>query len=483
MREITQLLKELNKEDIEWLFSEGVEKTVILNTKIINEGDMPGSIYIVLQGLLGVTTTSVDDSRIAVLGPGEIIGDISFLEKRPASASVFAAENSLLLVLPKEKIDHKIAQDQGFAVHFYKSLAILNSRRLRAREKALGLRLREKEKLEYSVNRSWEIISESIQEFKKLIHQADQEAIKNHGQVPAGIAETIQQGFREFCILINEQIGTRSPEPEHTKEEIGKRIKLEMLPYVLQAHIAERMYSKPRGYAGDYLTIQEIYKNEPSGTGRIGPLLDRCFLNEPAARAVRNRRKLLTAEILKVIQGRAANSRARVTSVACGPAAEVFDAFEKLDDPSALFATLVDIDLQALAFVDARCENSGLKRSMKLLSGNLVYLALGREKLDIEPQDLIYSIGLIDYFNDEFVVRLMNYLHGLLKPGGKIILGNFHPGNSSRAYMDHVMEWELVHRTEEDMDRLFSDSEFNSPCTNIQFEEEGINLFAECIRS
>lgn len=483
MREITQLLNELSKEDIEWLFSEGVEKIVIMNTKIITEGELPDSIYIVLQGLLGVTTTSVDDSRIAVLGPGEIIGDISFLEKRPASASVFAAENSLLLVLPREVIDAKVAGDRSFAVHFYKSLAILNSRRLRAREKALGLRLREKEKLEGSVNRSWEIISGSIQEFKELIHQADQEAIRNHGQVPEEIAETIQGGFRSFCVLINDHIGARSPEPEYMKEEIGKRIRLEMLPFVLQAHIAERMYSKPRGYAGDYLTIQKIYENRPSGTGRIGPLLDRCFLNEPAARAVRNRRKLLTAEILKVVADRAPDSGARITSVACGPATEVFDTFEKLDDPSALFATLVDIDLQALAFVDDRCESAGLKRSMKLLSGNLVYLALGREKLDIEPQDLIYSIGLIDYFNDEFVVRLMNYLHGLLKPGGKIILGNFHPDNSSRAYMDHVLEWELVHRTEEDMDRLFSKSDFKSPCTKVQFEEEGINLFAECIRA
>jgi len=483
MQEITGLLNELSKEDIEWLFSEGVEQTVIMDTKIINEGELPDSIYIVLQGLLGVTSTAVDDSRITVLGPGEILGDISFLEKRPASASVFAVENSLLLVMSKQNIDRKIGEDREFAVHFYKSLAILNSRRLRAREKTLGTRLREKEKLEPSVNKNWEIISKSIQEFKELIHQADQEAIKNHGRVPEKISETIQQGFREFCVLMNERIGFHSPEPGYMKEEIGNRIKLEMLPYVLQAQTAERMYSKPRGYAGDYLTIHKIYKNESSGTGRIGPLLDRCFLNEPAAKAVRNRRKLLTDEILKVIEDSAPDSQAKITSVACGPAAEVFDTFEKLDDPSKLYATLVDIDLQALAFVDARSESVGLKRSMKLLSGNLVYLALGREKLDIEPQDLIYSIGLIDYFNDEFVVKLLNYLHGLLKPGGKIILGNFHPDNSSKAYMDHVLGWELIHRTEDDMNRLFSSSDFNSSCTNIQFEEEGINLFAECVKS
>jgi len=482
MKEITELLNEMSKEDIEWLLSEGVEQTVIMDTRIINEGELPDSIYILLQGLLGVTSRAFNDSRIAVLGPGEIVGDISFLEKRPASASVFAVENSLLLVLSREKIDHKIEEEQRFAVHFYKSLAILNSRRLRTKEKNLGSRLREKEKLEPSANKNWEVISESIQKFKEVIHQADQDAIKNHGQVPEKISGAIQQGFREFCALINENIGFHSKEPDYMKEEIGKRIKLEMLPYVLQAHTAERMYSKPRGYAGDFLTIHQIYENNPSGTGRIGPLLDRCFLNEPAAKAVRNRRKLLTNKILEVVKDNAQDTQTRITSVACGPATEVFDTFEKLDNHSKLYATLVDIDLQALAFVDARCESTGLKKSMKLISGNLVYLALGRERLDIEPQDLIYSIGLIDYFNDEFVIKLLNYLHGLLKPGGKIILGNFHPDNSSKAYMDHVLEWELIHRTEEDMNRLYSSSDFKSTCTNIQFEDEGINLFAECIK-
>jgi hypothetical protein len=36
---------------------------------------------------------------------------------------------------------------------------------------------------------------------------------------------------------------------------------------------------------------------------------------------------------------------------------------------------------------------------------------------------LVYSIGLIDYFSDRFVVSLLDYIHGLLKPGGSAILG------------------------------------------------------------
>ena len=169
--------------------------------------------------------------------------------------------------------------------------------------------------------------------------------------------------------------------------------------------------------------------------------------------------------------------------MACGPAAEVFDCIASLDDPAKIDATLLDIDMQALAFVSDRIERSRLKRYVKPVFGNLVYLATGRQKLDIPEQDLVYSIGLIDYFNDKFVIALMNYVYDLLAPGGRIILGNFHPRNTTRALMDHVLDWKLIHRTEEDMNRLYAASRFGSPCTNIRFEEEGVNLFAECRKS
>jgi extracellular factor (EF) 3-hydroxypalmitic acid methyl ester biosynthesis protein len=68
------------------------------------------------------------------------------------------------------------------------------------------------------------------------------------------------------------------------------------------------------------------------------------------------------------------------------------------------------------------------------------------------------------------------------RPGGKVILGNFHPRNSTKAFMDHVLDWRLIHRSEDDMNQLFRESAFRSPCSNIRYEEQGINLFAECIR-
>ena len=64
--------------------------------------------------------------------------------------------------------------------------------------------------------------------------------------------------------------------------------------------------------------------------------------------------------------------------------------------------------------------------------------------------------------------------------GGRVILGNFHPRNPSRVLMDQVLDWHLVHRDEADMNRLLQSSKFGRPCSRVVFEEEGIDLFAEC---
>lgn len=117
---------------------------------------------------------------------------------------------------------------------------------------------------------------------------------------------------------------------------------------------------------------------------------------------------------------------------------------------------------------------------MEAFNQNLLHLASGRNKIKLPQQDLMYSIGLIDYFGDRFVVQLLDFIHDQLKPGGSVVLGNFHPKNSTRALMDHVLEWKLIHRDEDDMHRLFALSKFGKAADAIHFEEEGINLFAQC---
>ncbi|MCP4147747.1 MAG: hypothetical protein GY757_08345, partial [bacterium] len=218
---------------------------------------------------------------------------------------------------------------------------------------------------------------------------------------------------------------------------------------------------------------------QPEGYGRLGPVLDQCLLNLPAAKAVRNRRSILYKEIIKTINEKNGKT-ANIMSIACGPSREILDVLQSTSGEKALKATLLDFDLKALSFVDEELENLDLKKNVELVNENILLLISGRKKLLIEKQDFVYSIGLIDYFSDRIVIKLLNYIHSILHENGRVMVGNFHPQNPTKAFMDYVLEWPLIHRSEEDMNRLFMSSKFQRPCDKIIFEEEGINLFVEC---
>ena len=145
--------------------------------------------------------------------------------------------------------------------------------------------------------------------------------------------------------------------------------------------------------------------------------------------------------------------------------------------------TLIDFDEEALAHVNGQLESRRTAHNFTCLKENLVHLALGRKALKIPPQDVVYRIGLIDYFNDRLVTKLIDFAWSTLKPGGKLILGNFHPSNWCKAFMDHILGWRLIHRTEEEMHRLFERSAFGKGCTRIFFEPENVNMFAECVKT
>ncbi|MEV8097725.1 class I SAM-dependent methyltransferase family protein [Kitasatospora sp. NPDC085879] len=330
------------------------------------------------------------------------------------------------------------------------------------------------------VDRAWARLAPELNAFKRLLADGDRSALDT-GHLPSDFTEQVRTALAEFEVLLDTVISAEAEGDESAALEIGARVHAELLPYVLMSHHAERWYSKPRGYAGDYLTIAQVYEDRARGVGRLGPALDRGFLEIQAARAVKNRRPLLAEEIRATVT--AAHGRpAHVTSLACGPAQEVRDVLAGLTDPGDLVATLLDHDQEALDHVARHLDTPHLAAQVTLIREDLVRLTTGRRPIPVTDQDLVYSMGLIDYFPDRFVVSLMNVAHRMLCSGGRLILGNFHPRNTSRALMDHVLHWRLIHRTEDDLHRLFLASRFGRSATRIRYEAQGINLFAECVK-
>jgi trans-aconitate methyltransferase len=61
--------------------------------------------------------------------------------------------------------------------------------------------------------------------------------------------------------------------------------------------------------------------------------------------------------------------------------------------------------------------------------------------------NLIYATGLFDYLEQRFASRLVERMFEMLRPGGRLVVGNFVPDILDSGYMETYMGWTLNYRS------------------------------------
>jgi CRP-like cAMP-binding protein len=109
--------------------------------EIIQEGadfdEEADGMFVLVEGSVEVRVGSTDgtDGRLlAQLGPGEFFGELALLDGRPRSASVFAVEEALCMVLHRWDFLRELRKDPRLAEHMLVTLAA----RLRTMDEAEG---------------------------------------------------------------------------------------------------------------------------------------------------------------------------------------------------------------------------------------------------------------------------------------------------------------------------------------------------------
>ena len=129
MRKVLYMLGSLSDEDIEWMARAGRRLDVTDGHVLVRQGEPSDFLYVVIEGCVSVHVEGV--GTVAELGSGEVIGEISFVDSAPPSATVSARGRCIALGLPKRDVNDRLRADPGFAGRFYKALAIVLADRLR----------------------------------------------------------------------------------------------------------------------------------------------------------------------------------------------------------------------------------------------------------------------------------------------------------------------------------------------------------------
>ena len=100
--------------------------------EIIAEGSRRQALFFLRHGRVRVELPGMGGVRqVARLGPGEIFGEMGFVEDTGASASVVADEEAEVEVIEGCYVQALLYSAPGFAARFFHSLAVTLSHRLR----------------------------------------------------------------------------------------------------------------------------------------------------------------------------------------------------------------------------------------------------------------------------------------------------------------------------------------------------------------
>ena len=215
----------------------------------------------------------------------------------------------------------------------------------------------------------------------------------------------------------------------------------ELHPLVLCSPFIHRTFSKPLGYAGDYMMVNMILRDPFEGPNSYARVVNHIPLRSATAKAHRNRiarlHQMLKDETARVQrEGRIP----RILNMGCGPAAEVQ---RFLADPGTrppMFLKLVDFNEETLQYaqeqirplIEGKTRNIDVRFEQRSVHELLKGAArrMGPQRADY---DVVYCAGLFDYLGDRICARLLQLFSQWTLPGGLVLVTNVHPSHPSRG--------------------------------------------------
>ena len=480
-------LKYLTLEDYSVLLEKAKIVTYKQHDVILKEGRSSQAIYLVRKGMVRVErAASGRDVAIAFLEPGEVFGEMSFLEGVPTTAAVIAQSDVEVCVLSEQNLYSLLTSVPGLSDRFYQSLAHNLSNRLTQTTSLLAHLMRRVQICpEYDNQRTGQKGQDSIppeligetELFKENLNSIE-EKIRSKKLTEDEAQFQINKACNMLVSTLREQI-IQQPK---IKKAIGTYIFRQTFPFYMLSSFIDRAFRKPGNLASDSYITQLLSQNEPEGDGHLGIYLDRWIRSLPTCVALKHRGGIITETIAKLAENWTAKDSMPVTSLGSGSASEILDLYFQTSPPD-VRVTCVDFNHQALSSAANTAHKCDFRDRLTFVQDNLFLLAEGYSHIDIPPQQMIYSFSMANYLRDRELIGILDWIYDRLLPNGTVIIGNFHSANPDRVVLEHILEWHSIYRSAEDLEKLFSHSKFRSLPLSIQSDDYGVELFVVCTKA
>jgi SAM-dependent methyltransferase len=229
-----------------------------------------------------------------------------------------------------------------------------------------------------------------------------------------------------------------------------------------ESSFLRRLRDWPRGYQGDFETIERLCDAQVSAADPLVRCLEWYALNAPVAQQHRNKVEQQAALIAEVVKSR---NDPEILLVGCGGCRDL----RALEPPSLLKSarfTLNDSDPAAIEFARAQLPAQGFRCQFEVGNALRVVPRLSRKS----RYDLLIAGGIFDYLPDSAATRLLHYGYRALAPGGVLFFTNIASGNPYRPWMEYLVNWLLIERSADDLARLLDGA--GVPSNSVTFARD-----------
>jgi extracellular factor (EF) 3-hydroxypalmitic acid methyl ester biosynthesis protein len=251
-------------------------------------------------------------------------------------------------------------------------------------------------------------------------------------------------------------------------------------PLFMSSPFPHRMYTKPLGFAGDYMMMHMIQRENAEGPNLFAKFVNVFYTNIPIAVSVKNR----TARLIKLIEegvkkAEAENRDFHSLSIGCGPALEVKNFIKRYNPKVKCHFKLLDFNQETLDFASSEAikeiKGKNYEISTQLDSVHVLLKRSVNKNIENQRYDFLYCSGLFDYLSDKICTKLTRMFCEMTKSDGTTFVTNMHSSNTDYQMMELLSDWYLIYRDEKVVSTFAPKSYQHKTYTDLT----GVNLCLE----
>lgn len=118
---------------LEMIARVSIEEQHASGTKLFSHGDPGDRLYLILEGKVRISreVPGMGEEALAVLGRGQVFGEMALLDESPRSADAIVHERCKVLAIPKDAFDDLLFLHKDLAYEVLQSFVRLLTARLR----------------------------------------------------------------------------------------------------------------------------------------------------------------------------------------------------------------------------------------------------------------------------------------------------------------------------------------------------------------